>query len=67
MNAYKLNGYAGHYFRKAICDGLRIPHSMIYKEVIDINEKGHILTKNGKIYKLTLTEVIDDTQRQTTS
>jgi hypothetical protein len=39
---------------------------MIYKEVIDINEKGHILTKNGKVYKLTLTEVIDDTQGPTT-
>jgi hypothetical protein len=67
MNAYKLNANAGHYFRKAICDGLKIPWTMIYKEVIDINEKGHILTKNGKVYKLTLTEVIDDTQGPKTS
>ena len=35
MNSYKLNGQAGHYYRKAICEGLNIPHTEIYKTVMD--------------------------------
>jgi hypothetical protein len=67
MNAYKLNSAAGYYFRKVICDTWRIPFTMIYKEVLDINEEGYIFRKDGKVYKLTLTEIIDDTQRPATS
>jgi hypothetical protein len=67
MNPYKLNSVAGQYFRKAICDAWRIPFTMIYKEVLDINKEGYIFRKDGKVYKLTLTEVINDAQRSTTS
>jgi hypothetical protein len=67
MNPYKLNSVAGQYFRKTICDAWRIPFTMIYKEVLDINKEGYIFRKDGKVYKLTLTEVINDAQRSTTS
>ena len=33
MNSWKLNGSVGHIARMAICEGLRIHHSRIYKEV----------------------------------
>ena len=35
MNAYKLNGVAGHLARRAIVEGLNVPFSQIYKEVLD--------------------------------
>jgi hypothetical protein len=54
MNSYKLNGQAGHYYRKAICEGLNIPHTEIYKTVMDISLDGIITTKDGKQFKVKL-------------
>lgn len=56
MNAYKLNGVAGHLARRAIVEGLNVPFSQIYKEVLDITSAGSIITKQGT-YKLTLTKL----------
>jgi len=58
MNSWKLNSSVGHIARKAICDGLRIPHSRIYKEVrFMCAYNGIIQTKDGKKYKLILKEI----------
>ena len=57
MNSYKLNGKAGHYFRKAVCEGLGIDHTEIYKKVKDISSNGTITTKEGKNYKLKLEKI----------
>ena len=59
MNSYKLNGRAGHYFRQAVCKGLGIEHTEIYKKVKDISSDGTIITKEGKRYKLKLEEIKD--------
>ena len=58
MNSWKLNGSVGHIARMAICEGLRIHHSRIYKEVRLMDAyKGIIQTKDGKKYKLILKEI----------
>ena len=63
MNAYKLNGIAGHCFRMAICKFLNIHWSDVYKTVKTIhpsNKEGEpviIETKEGKKYELTLKEI----------
>jgi len=57
MNSYKLNGQAGHYYRKAICEGLNIPHTEIYKTVMDISRDGIITTKDGRQFKVKLIEL----------
>jgi hypothetical protein len=59
MNAWRLNGLAGHYFRTAIANAWKIPLSMIYKQVHDITNEGHIVRRDGKVFKLTLTEITD--------
>ena len=53
MNSYKLNGQAGRYYRKAICEGLNIHHTEIYK---DISRDGIITTKDGRQFKVKLIE-----------
>ena len=60
MNSWKLNGIAGYFFRKAICDAWKVPLPMIYREVVHINAEGHILRRDGKVYKLTLTQITND-------
>ena len=57
MNSWKLNGNAGHYFREAVCKGLNIHHTEIYKTVKDIDRDGVIETKDGKKYQLELKEI----------
>lgn len=57
MNAYKLNGFAGHQFRKAVCDGLNISHSEIYKVIESISNDGTIKLKSGNKYKLELKRI----------
>lgn len=57
MNSYKLNGKAGHFFRQAVCEGLNISHTEIYKVVDKISDDGIITTKKGKKYKLKLEEL----------
>lgn len=57
MNSWKLNGIAGHTTRFAICKGLGIPHTDIYKTVKNISPGGIIETKDGKKYKLVLDEI----------
>jgi hypothetical protein len=56
MNAYKLNGIAGHMFRKAVCDELKIEFSDIYKTVKNLESDGTILLHNGRKFKLGLIE-----------
>jgi len=57
MNAYKLNGRAGGYYRKAICDGLKIPHSEVYKAIKEIHSNGTIVVNDGRTFRLKLTEI----------
>lgn len=57
MNAYKLNGKAGHFFRQAVCEKLGINHTEIYREVKNISDNGIITTREGKKYKLKLEEL----------
>ena len=57
MNSYKLNGQAGHHYRKTICEGLNIPHTEIYKTVMDISRDGIIITKDGRQFKVKLEEL----------
>ena len=57
MNAYRLNGLAGHYFRQAIVKGLNINWNEIYKIVKSIDQQGIIETKDGKKYKVELREL----------
>ncbi len=54
MNSYKLNGHAGHYFRQAVCKGLNIHHTEIYKMLKSVDNNGIIETKDGKKYELQL-------------
>ncbi|MCK9429305.1 MAG: hypothetical protein M0R17_04825 [Candidatus Omnitrophica bacterium] len=56
MNSYKLNGIAGHLTRKAIIEGLNITFTEIYTTIKSIDDKGIIMTKDNKKYKLTLVE-----------
>jgi len=57
MNSYKLNGRAGGWYRKAICEGLNIPHKEIYKTLMDISRDGIITTKDGRQFKVKLVEL----------
>jgi len=54
INSYKLNGIAGHMTRQAICKGLNINFTDIYKIVKSVNNDGIIETTDGKKYQLTL-------------
>ncbi len=63
MNAWILNGIAGHHFRKAVTDGLKIHHTQIYKEVLHIDDEGRVFTKSGKVYKVVLTEITNGEQQ----
>ena len=60
MNAYKLNGGAGHWFRSAIYKHLEISHLDIYKIIQDISRSGVIYLKDGRRFKLTLKELKDN-------
>ena len=60
MNSWKLNGMAGHLARQAICRGLGIHHTEIYKIVKSVSNDGVIETHEGKKYKLTLEEIKDE-------
>ena len=57
MNAYKLNGMAGHMFRRSVCDSLKIDHTQIYKAVKDMYSDGKIIMHDGREFKLELIEV----------
>ena len=57
MNAYKLNGISGQCFRKAICDGLDIFPSDIYRVVKSINSNGIIELKSGNKFRLELKRI----------
>ncbi len=52
-----MNGQAGHHLRNAIAISLEIHQSQVYKEIIDIDLKGIVSTKNGKTYKIRLVEI----------
>jgi hypothetical protein len=60
MTRYRLNGIAGHCFRKAICEGLKISSTEVHRTIKNISIGGIITTKEGKKYKLELKEVKDD-------
>ncbi len=57
MNAYKLNGQAGHHYRKMIWKHLGIPSTDIYKVVKDIENNGVIILHDGRKFKPTLNEI----------
>jgi len=57
MNAYKLNGHAGHYYRMMICKHLGINFTRIYKTVKDIKQDGTITLHDGRKFKPELKEV----------
>lgn len=63
MNSYKLNGIAGHLTRQAICKGLQIHHTEIYKVIKDIGRDGTIRTKDGRGFKLNLEQVFGIIQK----
>ncbi len=48
MNAYKLNGRAGHHYRDMICKAIGIPFTQIYKVVKDIKRDGTIILHDGR-------------------
>ncbi len=61
MNSYKLNGIAGHLTREAICRGLEIPSSQLYKVVKSIDYRtGIIILKDGRTFKLELKPYKDE-------
>lgn len=64
MNAYRFNGMAGWLTRIAICKGLSIPNTLIYKKVKDILSDGKLLMDDGKLYELTLTEVKNEQDKE---
>jgi len=57
MNAYKLNGRAGHYYRKMICESIGIDFTEIYKTVKDIDKDGTIILHDGRKFKPELKEI----------
>ena len=69
MNAYKLNGHAGHYFKLAVCKSLNIHRRDVYKTIKSVttgyndNDPTIVETKDGKKYELILKEIKDDTIR----
>ena len=58
MNSYRLNGMAGHFFRRAICKHFGIKHTEIYKHVKDMSGD-YIIMKDGSKYVLLLGKVIE--------
>ena len=61
MNAYKLHGQSGRLVIAAVCKYLGIGYSEIYKILKDVDgATGIIETKEGKKYRLELTEIIED-------
>ena len=57
MNAYKLNGHSGHYYRRIICEHLNIPHTEIYKTVKNVQGDGIIVLHDGRKFKPELKEI----------
>ena len=57
MNSYRLNGIAGHQFRRAVYKQLEISHTQIYKEEKSISNKGVITVKDGRKFTLSLVEI----------
>ncbi len=57
MNPYKLNGQAVRHFTTAVCKGLGIHWTDIYKTVKNIDQHGVIETKDGKKYQVVLKEI----------
>jgi len=57
VNAYKLNGRAGHYYRKMICESIGIDFTEIYKTVKDIDKDGTIILHDGRKFKPELKEI----------
>jgi len=60
MNSYRLNGIAGHQFRRAVCKKLEISHTQIYKEVKSISNEGVITVKDGRKFTLSLVEIKEE-------
>jgi hypothetical protein len=57
MNSWKMNSNAGHILRDAIAISLEVHQSQVYKEIVDIDLKGIVSTRNGKTYKIRLVEI----------
>jgi hypothetical protein len=51
MNAWKLNGWAGHHYRMMIAKHLNIRQNEIYKQVKDIDHNGYITLHDGRRFR----------------
>ena len=60
MNAYKLNGRAGHYYRRMICESIGIDFTEIYKTVKDIDKDAKEYRRNLKEGKAELKRMMND-------
>ena len=54
MNAYKLNGMAGHVTRQVICKELQIHQMDLYKTVKNMNSDGFVELKDGRKFRIVL-------------
>ena len=61
MNSWKLNSQSSYYIRCLIANYFNIPFEEVYKKVKTIESKNtslpRLLTKEGKIYEITLKEI----------
>lgn len=57
MNSWKLNSSSSYLVRKAISTFFNIPFTDVYKIVKTIESPDKIITKDGKKFQLTLTEI----------
>jgi hypothetical protein len=60
MNAFKFNSMCGVLVRSVVCKQLDIHWTDVYKNVDNVKTNGEIHTKDGKIYKLQLKEITDE-------
>ena len=60
MNSYRFNSIIGSVARISISNELDIVPALIYRTIDRIDNQGRIITKDGKMYKLTLTEVTNE-------
>jgi len=58
MNAYTFNGQTGHLVRTAMVQQLEITYREIYSKVLGITPDGVIILKDGRKFKVTLTEIL---------
>lgn len=58
MNSWELNSKSSYLVRKAISTFFNIPFTDVYKIVKTIEFPDKIITKDGKKFQLTLTQIV---------